>query len=296
MKTSRPHWRMVPAQVSAPDVCAAHAPSWFDDLDCSGFAASLSQLLARGAGRQIMASTPRRPDGSHNMAAGPWWQVARFTTAAGTPLLLCAAPVLVAALAEALFGGTAQGAEPQALEGLPPGNVGWAVVAGMLTTGCVRALAASNRPLADDTAVVATRAAPVSGALDGVLLQVPVAIEGVTGDLLLVDSAACDREPAVTDLPDPEMWRREVRGRTLAIDFPVALHLDEITMSLTAVSALKVGDIIPIDRPRRFSVMVAGRRIGSVAANRIAGQAEAGAYPDPSVPAERWSLDEGPLS
>lgn len=280
-------WPQAPA---GPPVAPLPAGSRLDRLDTAGVAATMAPLLGRAVGCRVGVQ-PLEIRVAAAMAATDdatiWWQVARLAVAGDDPLTLCVSSGLAAGLTQAVFGGGMEVADAGGVDALPPGNATWAVIAGLLATGCAQALAAADPDFGSSAVPAAPSSRAVASCLPpgATLLCFDIDIGGSGGQIVLVDSSSIVSAPPVEAVPppEPEQWRRQVRARAMAVDLPVALHLDDLRLPLAEVSALQAGDIVAIARPRTFAVVVAGRRIGSVAASSIAGPSPVSTPQQPTV-------------
>lgn len=271
--TARPfEWRQVPARPVIEE--APPPPTLLDRLDVAGFAAAFGPALARIAGRRISA-TPETGAEAHSRddpATAAWLRLATFAVAgASAPLELLASPNLLATLAETMFGGRAAAASETHVEALPPDSATWVGLAGQIAAIVRHALRANGLALPDapfDTPARAVRSHLPRGAA---LLPIAITLDGARGRLLLADHGSIppEKAPAATAAPDPRRWRRDAQAGAMEVNVPVALRLEDLRMPLAKASALRPGDIIPIGRPRKLGMMVAGQRIRTISADEI---------------------------
>ncbi len=204
-------------------------------------------------------------------------------------------------LLDRMFGaGREPAAMADSLASLPPQSGSWKSLARLVGQALVRALqgagVVSDRPAAfvQPSRVAPPAEQPTDGLRpqDRLLFQLDLAD---SPGWLSLRAAPAARPPVDRPHPDrpllvpPEAgdpaspgnrnWGRRARDFALDLEWPVSMEVGEIPMPIGAVAALRVGDILPLDRPETISVLVSGKPLAQVAAADLQGDRRAAVRP-----------------
>jgi flagellar motor switch/type III secretory pathway protein FliN len=249
---------------------AARVPTEAPPLvaDQVALAAALGPELTRLAGFRVSAALAEA-----GLPDAPLTGCGRIALARGQPAatLIVACPADHAALLlERLFGGRAAdaaAARGASLAALPPGSASWIVLCRTLCAALVRALERGGLRTTASPALP-PRAAPIAAAGLHPALLFQLDADGSSALLALLPEAPARDEPR-TEAPDAAAFRQRARARALELELPVSLRIAEQRIPLGAVSALAVGDVLPIDQPSRIDLLAGGRRIARLPAARF---------------------------